>query len=387
MVNSPAASRAIIDLAAYAHNLGVVRQRIPRGCGLMAVVKTNAYGLGSVPIARRAVAEGVDMLGVATVEEGATLRAAGIEAPILVLCQPERSALGAVIEHRLRIMLSNIALAERLGELARRANRVVPIHCKVDSGMGRQGFALDEALDALRHLTRISHIDIEGIATHFPVAEVADDAFTANQIRAFKQALKQIAKAGIPYEMAHAANSAAVVNYPDSAFDMVRPGLMTYGAWPAATPPSPRASGKASDRGRPDKSLWPVLRWESRVTLVKAFDSGASIGYGRTYTTDGRMRAAVVPVGYADGYRYRLANRADALVRGKRCPVRGNVSMDQIVIDVTALDGVQPGDPVTLLGTDGDETITIEELAAHAETVSHDILAGLGARVTREYIE
>jgi len=374
LVNTPAASRAVIDLGAYAHNLGVVRHRIPRGCGLMAVVKTNAYGLGSVPIARRAVAEGVDMLGVATVEEGATLRAAGIEAPILVLCQPERSALGAVIEHRLRVMLSNVTVAERLGELARRANRVVPIHCKVDSGMGRQGFALDEALDALRHLTRISHIDIEGIATHFPVAEVADDAFTANQIRAFKQALKQIAKAGIPYEMAHAANSAAVVNYPDSAFDLVRPGLMTYGAWPTATPPSPMP-------------LRPVLRWESRVTLVKAFDSGASIGYGRTYTTDGRMRAAVVPVGYADGYRYRLANRADALVRGKRCPVRGNVSMDQIVIDVTELDGVQPGDAVTLLGTDGDETITVEELAAHAETVSHDILAGLGARVTREYIE
>ncbi len=367
-------SRAIIDLNAYAHNLDVVRRRIPRGCGLMAVVKTNAYGLGLVPIARRAVAQGVEMLGVTTVEEGVTLRAAGIDAPILVLVQPGEDAFWAVIEHDLRVMLSDVPSTERLGELARRANHVVSIHCKVDTGMGRQGFALDEAVDAMRYFTRISPIDIEGIATHFPEAEATDDTFTSHQISVFKQLLKQVEKAGIPYELAHAANSAGIINYPEGAFDMVRPGLMTYGVWPTEAPPSATP-------------LRPVLRWESRVILVRELKPGASVGYGRTYTTEQRMRAAVVPVGYADGYRYPLANRAHVLVRGKRCPIRGSVSMDQIVIDVSNLDDVQVGDTVTLIGSDGDEAIAVRELADHAQTVPHDILTGLGPRVAREYIE
>lgn len=369
-----AASRVIVDLNAYAHNLHLVRQLIPSECQIMAIVKANAYGHGSVPVSRRALAEGAAMLGVAMVDEAITLRENGIQAPILVMVQPPDDALPAVVEYNLRPMLSDVRAAERLGELARRANKVIPIHCKIDSGMGRQGFELEEAVRNMLFLTRVSNIDIEGVATHFPVADLPDNPFTLNQVKQFKQVLRQLDKEGIPYEMAHAANSPAILNYPASAFSMVRPGLMTYGVWPTDTPPA-------------SSPLKRVLRWETQIILVKELESGASVGYGRTYTTKGKARVAILPVGYADGYKHSLSNRADVLINGKRCPVRGSVCMDQIVVDVTALNRVEPGDVATLIGADGREMITAEELARHAQSIPYDILAGIGTRVQRKYVE
>lgn len=364
-------SQVTVDLGAYAHNLRVLRDIIPPECGMIAVLKANAYGHGLVPVAKRAVKEGVAMLGVATVEEGLALRHAGIDAPILVLIQPLAEAMSVAVEQNLRIMVSDVQVAEQLGEIARRVNEVVAIHCKVDSGMGRQGFEIDQAVRRLQYLTRISNVDIEGIATHFPVAELKDDPFTINQIKSFKYFLRQLDKGGIPYEMAHAANSAAILNYPGSTFNMVRPGLATYGVRP-------------TDAQQPSQ-LKPVLRWETKVILVKELEPGSSVGYGRTYTTPARMRAAILPVGYADGYKLALSNRADVLIRGKRCPVRGSVCMDQIVVDVGHMD-VVPDDTATLIGSDGGEAITVEELARHAQSIPYDILVGIGARVHRKYI-
>jgi alanine racemase len=367
-------SRAIIDLGAYRHNLGAVRSYIGDKARIIAIVKADAYGHGLVPIAQQAAQEKVAMIGVATVEEGLHLREAGIETPILVLFQPDSDALGAIIEHRLTLMIADAATAELLGEMAHRVNRVVRVHCQVDSGMGRQGFALETAAQDIQYLTRISHIDIEGIATHFPTAEKPEDPFTYNQIKTFKQLLKQLDKQGIPYEMSHAANSAAVVNYHSAVFDLVRTGLMTYGVWPSLAP-------------APQNPLKPVLRWETRVTQVRYLEPGSSVGYGRTYTTESRMRAAILPVGYADGYKHSLSNKADVLIRGKRCPVRGSVCMDQIVIDVSDLDEVHNGDVATLIGRDGGEIVTPEELARHANTIPYDILTGIGTRVPREYVD
>ncbi|MBN2308556.1 MAG: alanine racemase [Candidatus Hydrogenedentes bacterium] len=373
-MKTPAApSRALIDLDAYAHNLALIRQMVPGDCGLIPVVKADAYGHGAVPVARRAVAEGAAMLAVATVNEAVALREAGIEARLLVLVTPPRDALGAAVEYDLRLTVSSVAAAERVGELARRANRVVPVHCKIDTGMGRQGFLPESAVADLLHLTRISHIDIEGVATHFAVAERPRDPFTGYQIKQFKQVLRQLDKEGVPYEMAHAANSAGIVNHPTaSTFSMVRPGLMTYGVWPCDPVPDP-------------SPLRPVLRWETEVVLMKDLASGATIGYGRTFTARQRMRAAILPVGYADGYRFALSNRADVLIRGKRCPVRGRVSMDQIVVDVTHVPGVAAGDTATLIGADGEEAITAAELAERADTIPYDILTGIGPRVERVY--
>lgn len=370
-----APSRAVIDLTAYAYNLRVVRKKLPAGCALLAVVKADAYGHGMLQIAERALHEGALMLGVATVDEGLALRDAGMDAPILVFGQPSDDALGAVVEHDLRAMISSAASAERLGAIAHKANKVTPIHCKIDTGMGRQGFGLDRAVQELNDLTRIANIDIEGIAMHFPQADVREDPFTLEQIKAFKQVLRQLDKEGVPYEFAHAANSPAIINYaPDALFNMVRPGLMTYGVWPTNDPPPSGSFVK------------PVLRWETRVTLIKDLEPGSSIGYGRTYTTGARTRTAILPIGYADGYKHALSNRADVLIRGRRCPVRGSVCMDQIAVDVTDVPGAAVGDTATLIGTDGSETITAQELATLAGTIPYDILAGIGSRVHRDYV-
>lgn len=367
-------SRAIIDLRAYDHNLDMVRNLIPSDCAIMAVVKAEAYGHGLVPMARRAVASGVAMLGVATVDEGVALREAGIDAPVLVLVQPGEDALPLAVEHDLQLMISDVAAAERLGQVARKANKVLPIHCKIDTGMGRQGFEVDHAIADLVFITRISNVDIEGIATHFPAADLKDDPFTLNQIKVFRRLMKQLGKKGVPFEVAHAANSAAILNYADGCLSMVRPGLMTYGVWPTAPPAG-------------SSVLRPVLRWETRVVLLKQLEAGATVGYGRTYATAKPMRAAILPVGYADGYKHRLSNKADVLIRGRRCPVRGSVNMDQIVVDVGAAGDVAAGDTATLIGSDGNETITVEELAQHAGTIPYDILVGIGPRVHREYKE
>ena len=367
-------SRAIIDLDAYAHNLGVARRFAPSGSALLAVVKADAYGHGILPIARAALNFGVDMLGVANVEEGLGLRKAGIEAPVLVMGQPVEAAVGPALEQNLRLMISDTYIADKISECARRFNKVARIHCKIDTGMGRQGFSLENAVSDMLYLTRVSNIDIEGVATHFPQADLAEDAHTQNQIKEFRGVLKSLEKRGIPYEMAHAANSAGIINYgAASAFDMVRPGLMTYGVWPTRDVPA-------------TPILKPVLRWETRVVLVKYVESGTGIGYGLTYTTTARTRIAMLPVGYADGYPHILGNRADVIIRGVRCPIRGSVSMDQIAVDVSNLPAVAVGDTATLLGADANETITADELATRAQTIPYEILTGIGARVAREYI-
>ena len=365
-------SQAIVDLDAYAHNLSVVRDLIGPDRDFVAVVKANAYGLGAVRVGQRALQEGARMLAVATVAEGVELRSGGITAPILVMMQSDSDSLGAVIEHGLTLTLSDVKTAELLGEMAREANRVVPVHCMIDSGMNRQGFASESAVDNIQYLTRISHIDVEGIATHFPVANVADDSFTLGQLKIFNQILRRLEKEGIPFELAHAANSAGTVNYPGSHFNLVRVGLMTYGVWPTDHQPAAAL-------------LRPVVRWETTIAQIRDLEPGATVGYGRSYTVTDPMRVAMLPIGYADGYPFHLGNKAEVLIRGVRCPVRGRVCMDQVVVDISALPQAQVGDTVVLLGHMGDESITEAELACLGDTIPYEILTGIGPRVPRVY--
>ncbi len=366
-------SKAIVNLDAYASTLALVQRIVGRTVGVIPIVKANAYGHGLEPISQTAIKSGAKLLGVAAVEEAIRLRDAGIETPILVMTPPPREVLRLFIEYKLIPILSDMAAVEALGAMAHEARRVAPIHCKIDTGMGRQGIGYDEALETLQSLRCITNIDIQGVCTHFPSADVVDDSFTLGQIKAFKQLIKQMEKAGIPYEIAHAANSAAIVNYRDSLFDAVRPGLICYGIWPC------RAASRVSTLRR-------VLRWETTVVQVRQLKTYATIGYRCTYTARGPIQTAVLPVGYADGYRYQLSNNADVLIRGRRCPVLGAVSMDQIVVDVTALPHVSCGDIATLIGTDGTLEITAEELAERAGTIPYDILTGIGMRVFREYV-
>jgi alanine racemase len=371
-VSDLVSSTLAVDLGAYAHNLGVVRRFLPEQCKILAVVKANAYGLGVEPIARQALEEGAAMLGVATVGEGAALREASIDAPILVLMQPPVSALSEAVRLDLRLTIGDAETGERLGEVARKQKKVAVVHCEIDTGMGRQGFMPERTLEDLVSLTRISNIDVEGLLTHFPTAETPNNSFTANQIRTFRQLLKDLDKTGIPYEMEHTANSAAIVNYPNSHFTMVRPGIMTYGVWPSEDPPE-------------KIHLHTVVRWTSRIVSVRSLPGGANIGYRRSYKSPSPRKTALIPVGYADGYSLRLSNRGMVLVRGMRCSVTGMVSMDQIVIDVSNVNGVAEGDEVTLLGAAGGSEITIAEFAQWAETIPYDVLTGIGPRVQRVY--
>ncbi len=361
-----------VDLAAYGDNLRVLQGRVPEECGLMPVVKANAYGLGTVPIAKRAIGEGAQMLGVATVAEGIELREAGVDAPILVLVQAGKHEFEAAIHHKLRLSISDLGLAEALGDEARKARSVVNVHCEIDTGMGRQGFALEDAVAQLRSLTRISHVDIEGIYTHFTAAEHPEDGFADQQLRSFRQLMRDLDAAGVPYEMAHAANSAAMLFLPSSALDLARPGLITYGVWPGAERPS-------------NCPFRPVAAWTTHVALVRSVAAGAGISYSRTYVTPAPAKIAAIPVGYADGYPIALSNKADVLVRGKRCPVRGRVTMNETLIDVTGLPGVAAGDKATLVGVDGNEQITVEELASKGGIPPHAVLTSIGNSVARQY--
>lgn len=372
MTISLAPSTATIDLDAYAHNLRSVREMAGADAKIMAVVKANAYGHGLAQVARKAAASGAAMIGVAMVEEGIALREAGVTIPVVVLFQPDVTALDAVVEHNLTLILSDVVTAEALGDVARKANRVVQVHCMIDTGMGRQGFAPESAESDIQYLTRISHIDIEGICTHFAQANRRDDEFTLNQIKVFRGIAKQLERAGIPYEKMHVCNSPGIVNYPKAARDLVRPGLMTYGVWPADDAPA-------------QNPLKPVMRWETTIAQVREFPAGAGISYGRTYVTPAPMRAAILSVGYADGYPHAASNKAQVLIHGKRCPVRGSVCMDQTVVDISAAPAARAGDPAVLIGEDRGERITAEELAGWAGTIPYEILSNVGPRVARVY--
>lgn len=368
-----ALSKLTVNLGHYAENLRNLRARLPETCGMMPVVKADAYGLGAVPIARRAAAEGVAMLAVGSVADGVDLREAGIELPILVLVQTRDEDLALAVRHHLRLTVSDFATAERLGDIARRAHSVTHIHCEIDTGMGRQGFLVDGAAGELRNLTRISHVDIEGVFTHFATADTPEDGFAETQLRAFKQLIRQLEADGVPYETVHAANSAAAVFMPSSHLDLVRPGLVTYGVWPAKQRPA-------------DCPFRPVASWTTNIVLIRQLPAGSSISYGRTYVAPAPQRIAAIPVGYSDGYPLTLSNKTDVLVRGKRCPIRGRVTMNEILIDVTHVPGAAQGDKVTLIGAEAGETITVEELAAKSDLVPHRLLAGIGPRVARDYI-
>lgn len=367
------ASRAIVDLGAYAHNLGVARHFAGPRRAFMAVIKANGYGLGALPLARRALDSGASMLGVATLDEGVELREGGIDGPILILMQPSTEAFHAAVTHDLTLTLCDLAAGKLLGDLARKAGRVLPVHCMVDTGMNRQGFSVETAVRDIPALSRIAHLNIEGIATHFPIAERAQDAFTLGQVEVLKGVLAQLDEAGVPYDMVHGANSAGVINYGDRVFTMVRPGIMSYGVWPTDARPEVNP-------------LRPVLRWITQVSQVRALDPGATVSYGRTYESSAGMVAAMLPVGYADGYRLALSNKAEVLIRGQRCPVRGRVCMDQMVVDVSHVSGAATGDEVVLVGKQGDEEITVEELAGLSGTIPYEILTGIGRRVPREYV-
>jgi alanine racemase len=368
---------ATINLGALAHNYRVLKDHMPPEVGVMAMVKADAYGHGAVEVSRVLEREGVRALGVATVEEGVELRDAGIKVPILVMCGLMGAGSPAsvrMIEADLTPVIHSAGALDSLEDAAAKAGRSVGVHLKIDSGMTRLGIR-PELLDALlKRLKSSDHIVVEGVMTH--LADAGEDEFTAKQMDEFAPCMDRIGSALGEVKIWHVANSIAImkgwpVDVEGAGECWARPGLALYGDCEYDHP--------LRDEIRP------VMDFVSKVMLLKNVPVGTRVSYGGTFTTERKSRLAVVPIGYADGYPWRASGKAQILVRGKRAPVVGRVTMDMIVADVTDVEGVEVKDEVVLLGEQGGNQIPARELASWAGTIPYEILCGVSKRVPRIY--
>jgi alanine racemase len=360
---------AEIDLEAISHNLRQIKGKIePYGAEILAVVKDNAYGHGAVEVAQVAADIPVYMLGVATVEEGIELRAAGIDLPILNLCciLPEQAR--QVVQHDITQTVCDLNVCESLSREADNLGKQARVHVKIDTGMGRIGVRYDEAAGFMKTIAQLPRLNVEGAFTHFAVAE-SDEAFTHLQLDRFNSVISDLDSIGIHIPLKHAANSAATLGLPESYFNMVRPGLAIYGIHPSET--------------LRETQLKPALSLKTRVFYLKEVPPGWSISYGRTYITEKPTVVASLAIGYGHGYNRRLSNSGEVLIRGTRAPIIGTVCMDQCLCDVTHIPGVSMGDEAVLIGRQGNQEITADDVAERIGTIPYEILCAINARVPR----
>ena len=374
---------AEIDLDALAQNFREVRKAADPKAMVCCVVKADAYGHGAVRVAREFASLGADWFAVSNLEEALQLRRAGIDTPVLVLGYTPADKAGTLSRENVSQCVYSLEYARDLSRFARKAGVEVNIHLKIDTGMSRLGFyyqdiSRDEAaVEEVKEACSLPGLIPQGIFTHFAVSDEgqAGDAFTMRQFGCLKEMIESLARAGVNFPVRHCANSAGVFDYPLSHLDMVRAGIVLYGLYP---------SGEL--RSRP--ALKPALALKSVVSHVKTLLPGATVSYGRKFTAQHEMRVATVPVGYADGYPRLLSpGGAEVLIRGKRCPILGRICMDQLMADVTALGQVRVGDTVTLIGRDGEEEITADELAEKEGTINYEVVCALSKRVPRVYVK
>jgi alanine racemase len=368
---------AEIDLEAIACNAAGLKARAGGRAALMVTVKANAYGHGMIPVARAAMAGGATHLAVHRCREGVELRQAGIEVPVLLMGYNLPAESERVVRWNLTPTVNSRPQAKALSAAAIAQARVrgkeLPVHVKVDTGMGRYGLLPEEVVEFVRFLDGLPGLVLEGLYTHHAVADLADKGFTRHQFEVFAGVVRDLEAAGFVVPVKHVANSATTLDLPEMALDMVRCGIALYGLHP-------------SHEVEPVIPLHPALTLKSRVARVRTLPAGASISYGRTFVTDGPTRVALVPVGYGDGYHRLLSNRGSVLIRGQRAPIRGRVCMDQFVVDVDAIPGVELHDEVVLVGCQGGAQISAEEVATWAETINYEVTTSLLPRATRVFI-
>ncbi|MBN1965524.1 MAG: alanine racemase [Anaerolineae bacterium] len=362
-----------VDLSAIADNMRTFKAHVGPSVSVMAVVKANAYGHGAVPVAQTALLHGADRLAVARVGEGVELREAGITAPVLVLGYAMPDEVRAAIAHDLTLSIIEVDVARLASAEAVARRKTVPMHVKLDTGMGRFGLLPDEIVPFLDAIAALPGLHLEGLYTHFAVADAADKAYTRQQFEQYRQALKAAQAAGHRFGLRHVANSAATLDLPDMHLNAVRIGIALYGLWP-------------SNEVAPVLALRPALALKSHLARVRTLPGGVSISYGRTFTTPCAMPVGLVPVGYGDGYQRLLSNRGQVLVNGRRAPIIGRVCMDQFVIDLSDVGPVARNDEVVLIGMQGVARITAEEIAGWAETINYEVTTGLLPRVPRRYL-
>ena len=369
---------AEISLEAIGHNIREVKKRLPEGVKLLGVVKANAYGHGAVPVASY-LENQVDYFATATIEEAVELRENGISAPILILGYVSPSQYGDLVEYDITQTIDSYAQALALEKEAARQNRKAKAHLAVDTGMTRIGCKIgfqvtEHDADEAAKIADLPHIELEGMFTHFSCADQEDKTYCSMQMEKYDKMTALLAERGVTIPLRHICNSAGIMEFDDHRFEMVRSGIITYGIYPSEEVKKERLD------------LIPALSWKSHVIHVKEVGPGIGVSYGATYVTEKPMtRIATVSAGYADGYPRALSNQGGVLIHGKKAPIIGRICMDQMMVDVTDIPDVQVEDVVTLVGTDGDETITIEEIANPAARFDYEMLCDISSRVTRVY--
>jgi len=345
--------------------------RIKGEAMLLAVIKAEAYGHGMERIARVLDRAGVGYFGVSDIREGKALRALKIKKPILLFESTLAKDAKDIVDHRLMPTICTWELAKALNRYAVGKRKVIDVHIKVDTGMGRLGVWHEEAYEFIKRVSKLDHLRIMGIFTHFPAADT-DRRFTHKQLKILHDLVIRLDRNGIVVPYVHAANSMGLAGYKTQVVNLFRPGLMIYGQYPDLSL-------------RKKIRLKSVLSVHSRVIFLKKVKKGRSISYGRTFFTKKDMTVATVPIGYNDGYFRLFSNRSSVLVNGARCPVIGSVTMDQIMVDVSRVRGVRPGSAVVILGAGGREKVTADELARHAGTINYEIVCSLGNRLPKVY--
>jgi alanine racemase len=350
-----------IDLDAVAANTRLLKSLVGDKTQIMAVVKANAYGHGAVEVSRVVLKNGATRLAVATWEEGAELREAKISAPILVLGVSTQDDLEALIYYDLIAGIGEVEVAKKLSEMAKKYKKGVKIHINIDTGMARLGVRAREAVQVIREITKLPQITVEGIFTHFASSGEEDKRATYQQFKKFRQVIDELKREGIHIPLHHVADSATLLDLPSLHLDIVRPGIAIYGAYP-----SPRIKNRIP--------LQPVSSLKTKIISLRNLPPGSKVSYGGTYVTIKPTRVATLAVGYADGYPRVMSNKGQVLIRGKRSPIIGRVCMDHCMVDVTHLPQVKIGDEVVLWGKQGEECISLEEIASRMGTIVYEVV-------------
>ena len=383
------ATFAEINLKAFKHNLQNLRAitepstGLGPATGIMAVIKADAYGHGAIPCAKAAIDTGVEYLGAGIIEEGIELRENNITEPILILGSIFPDEVADLVRHNFATILCTPHLAQALAKEAEKQGKTVNVHIKVDTGMNRLGVLPENLLPLIKTINNLPTLKLEALSTHFSSADDKDTSITTQQIELFQKTLSELQKAGVTMPpLTHLANTSALFRFPESRSKMVRPGLILYGALP-----SPILNSVVEEICQKEnlQNFQPVMQWKSKIILLKSVQKDQPLSYSRKYFTPRDSVIATLPIGYADGLHRNLSNNMEVLVRGKRVPQVGTICMDMILIDVTEVPDVQMGDEVVIFGKQGEEEITVEELAKRSNTIPYEILCNVGKRVPRVY--
>lgn len=365
---------ANVNLDAICDNILNINKLTGEKTKIMAILKADGYGHGAIPIAQTLDRIGVDAFGIAIIEEGIQLRNAGIKKPILILGYTPKEQYKELVEYNISQTIFQYDLAKELSDEALSQNKVAPIHIKLDTGMTRLGFRdTEESIEEIKKIASLKGVKIEGIFSHFACADEEDKTSANNQLNRFFDFVNRLEEEGITLPIKHISNSAAIIDMPEAKLNMVRSGISTYGLYPS------------EEVNKKQLKLLPALELKSHVSYVKDVEPGVGVSYGSTYITNEKTRIATIPVGYGDGYPRQLSSKGRVLIHGKSAPILGKVCMDQFMVDVTHINNVKQGDSVTLIGRDGDQFISVEEVGALVNSFNYEIICNIGKRIPRIY--